>query len=93
MAAPVVGTGFVDRVAGYPALMQHSEGLPDDVPVADAIEQQQTAAEQVHDQETLEEAFIEPSDEVPLEAAGQDWQEQRLTADLDPELDEFDRDE
>ena len=67
--------------------MQESEELPDDVPVADGIEQQRSAAEPVPD----EEASAEPPAEVPLEAASADWQEQLETVELDPELGEFDR--
>jgi hypothetical protein len=67
--------------------MQDSEELPDDVPVADAVEQQRTPVEPAPD----EEATAEPADEVPLEAAPPDWQEQLETVDLDPELEEFDR--
>jgi hypothetical protein len=67
--------------------MQDNEELPDDVPVADAVEQQRTTAEPVPD----EEAAAEPPDDVPLEAAPSDWQEQLETVELDPELDEFDR--
>ena len=66
--------------------MRDSEELPDDVPVADAVEQQRSI-EPVPD----EEDFAEPPDGVPLEAAPADWQEQRETVELDPELDELDR--
>ena len=67
--------------------MQGSEELPDDVPIADAVEQQRTASEPVLD----EEASAAPPDDVPLEAAPADWQEQLETVELDPDLDEVDR--
>jgi hypothetical protein len=67
--------------------MQDSVELPDDVPVADAVEQQRTAVEPMPD----EEASAEPPDDVPLETAPADWQEQLQTVELDPEIDEFDR--
>ena len=67
--------------------MQDSEELPDDVPVADAVEQQRTPVEPALDEETS----AEPPDDVPLEAAPADWQEQLETVELDPELDELDR--
>jgi hypothetical protein len=67
--------------------MQDSEQLPDDVPVADAVEQQRPASEPVPD----EEATAEPPDSAPLEAAPADWQEQLETVELDPEFDEVDR--
>jgi hypothetical protein len=67
--------------------MQDSDHLPDDVPVADAVEQQRTASEQVPD----EEASAEPPQDAPLEVAAADWQEQLETVELDPELDEVDR--
>jgi hypothetical protein len=63
--------------------MRDSENLPDDVPVADAVEQQRDPTDPVPDEE---EAVELPSD-VPLEAAGSDWQEQRETVELDPEED------
>ncbi|MBE1547509.1 hypothetical protein GGC64_001517 [Mycobacterium sp. OAS707] len=67
--------------------MQDNEQLPDDVPVADAVEQHRPASESVPD----EEATVEPSQDAPLEAAGADWQEQLETVELDPEFDEVDR--
>jgi hypothetical protein len=63
--------------------MQDSENLPDDVPVADAVEQQRGPADPVPD----EEEAVEPPSDVPLEAAAPDWQEQRETVELDPEED------
>lgn len=68
--------------------MQNSDDLPDDVPVADAIEQQRATADPV----PYEEAAHEPADGVPLEANTSDWQEQREVVDLDPELEAFGRD-
>ncbi|MGX9790240.1 hypothetical protein [Mycobacterium sp. MMS18-G62] len=61
--------------------MQDSEDLPDDVPVADAVEQQRTPVEPVLD----EEASAEPPDAVPLEATPADWQEQLEVVELDPD--------
>jgi hypothetical protein len=68
--------------------MQESEQLPDDVPVADAFEQQRPSADSVPDEE---EALDEGGGGVPLESAPSDWQEQHETVDLDPELEEFGR--
>jgi hypothetical protein len=66
--------------------MRDSEGvLPDDVPVADAVEQQQPTADSPPDQD--------PESGVPLEATASDWQEQRETVLVDPELDEPERQE
>jgi hypothetical protein len=67
--------------------MRDSEELPDDVPVADAVEQHRSI-EPVPD----EEDSVEPPDDLPLEAAPADWQEQRETVELDSERDEADRD-
>jgi hypothetical protein len=61
--------------------MQDTDDFPDDVPVADAVEQQRAISEPALD----EEASAEPPAEWPLEAAGPDWQEQLDTVDLDPE--------
>jgi len=63
--------------------MQDSEELPDDVPVADAVEQRRPASEPVLD----EEASAEPPGDVPLEAAAADWQEQLETVEIDPDDD------
>jgi hypothetical protein len=68
---------------GTPIVMQGSEELPDDVPVADAVEQQRSPSEPVPD----EEATAEPPEELPLEAAPPDWQEQLETVELDPDED------
>lgn len=63
--------------------MQDSAELPDDVPVADAVEQQRAASEPTPD----EEVSAEPRDNPPLEASAADWQEQLETVDLDPDDD------
>jgi hypothetical protein len=67
--------------------MRDSDELPDDVPVADAVEQKRTASEPVLD----EEAVAEPPDDAPLEAEPADFQEQLETVELDPEFEEFER--
>jgi hypothetical protein len=61
--------------------MRDSEGVPDDVPVADAVEQQREAREPVRD----EEASAEPPSDLPLEASPPDWQEQLETVEYDPD--------
>jgi hypothetical protein len=66
--------------------MRDSDGvLPDEVPVADAVEQQQPTADSPPDDD--------PESGVPLEATASDWQEQRETVLIDPELDEPERQE
>jgi hypothetical protein len=66
--------------------MQDRESFPDDIPVADAVEQQRAISEPDLDDDT---AAAAPND-WPLEAAGPDWQDQRETVDLDPEEDRSD---
>ncbi len=44
----------------------------DEIPIADAVEQQQEAIAPVPD----EEAAVEPPSDAPLEASEADWQEQ-----------------
>ncbi|OBB74813.1 hypothetical protein [Mycobacterium sp. 852014-52144_SCH5372336] len=63
--------------------MSDSEGLPDDVPVADAVEQQRAASEPVLD----EEAGVDSQPNPPLEASPADWQEQLEVVEIDPEDD------
>jgi hypothetical protein len=66
-----------------PTVMQDSEDLPDDVPIADAVEQLRDPTDPGPD----EEEAVEPASDVPLEATASDWQEQRETVELDPEED------
>lgn len=58
-------------------------GFRDDVPVADAVEQQRPTADFPVDDE--------PRGEMPLEATGSDWQEQRETVLIDPDIEEFEQ--
>lgn len=74
-------SGFGASARGNPTGMQDSEPLPDDVPVADAVEQQREPVEPATDQE----ATAEPPDDVPLEAEPADWQEQLESVELDPD--------
>lgn len=67
--------------------MPERDELPDDVPVADAVEQQRTPVDPVPD----EEVSAADSVDVPLEATPADWQEQLETVEPDPESDEFER--
>ena len=60
--------------------------FPDDVPVADAVEQQQPTSDSPADEESA--TSWQDEGDVPLEAAPSDWQEQRETVLIDPELDE-----
>jgi hypothetical protein len=85
-AGPVAPVSAITR-GGIPSGVQGSEELPDDVPVADAVEQHRPPVEPVPD----EEASAGPPDEVPLEAAAADWREQLETVELDAESDEVDR--
>jgi hypothetical protein len=79
---------FSDNARGIPTGMQDSGELPDDVPVADAVEQSRMLVDPVPD----EEASAEPPEDAPLEAEPADWQEQLEAVELDPELDELDSD-
>jgi hypothetical protein len=64
---------FRDHFPGYSADMSES----DEIPIADALEQQQEIGSPVSDDEA-------PAD-VPLEAPDADWQEQRQEVIDDPE--------
>ncbi|UUO01048.1 hypothetical protein M4D79_20540 [Mycolicibacterium novocastrense] len=63
--------------------MSERERLPDDVPEADAVEQQRPASEPVLDEEAAADSDPNP----PLEASPADWQEQLETVEIDPEDD------
>lgn len=65
--------------------MPDSRPLPDDVPVADAVEQERSSEPEPDD-----DVAAGPSDNPPLEAEPADWQEQQETVDL---ADEYDREE
>jgi hypothetical protein len=78
---------FGDSAGGIPTGMQDSEKLPDDVSVADAVEQNRTTSEPVLD----EEASAQPPADLPLEVAPADWQDQLEAVELDSEFDEIDR--
>ncbi|HSS25997.1 MAG TPA: hypothetical protein VLL82_16745 [Mycobacterium sp.] len=67
--------------------MHDTDGVfPDDVPVADAVEQQRPTADSPADEDNAT-SWQDESD-VPLEAAASDWHEQRETVLIDPELEE-----
>ena len=65
--------------------------FPDDVPVADAVEQQRPTSDSPADEDSGT-SWQDESD-VPLEAAAPDWQEQHETVLIDPELDAPQQDE
>ena len=67
--------------------MHDTDGdFPDDVPVADAVEQQRLISDSAADEENTT-SWQDESD-VPLEVTASDWQEQRETVLIDPELEE-----
>jgi hypothetical protein len=67
------GWRFATTGPGNPDAMPDSDVPSDEVPVADAVEQRQDTAGPVPD----EEVSTDPTSDVPLEASGADWQEQR----------------
>jgi hypothetical protein len=78
-------TVFNGRAAGNPPSMHDSDSaFPDDVPVADAVEQQRPTSDSPADEDDAT-SWQDDSD-LPLETAASDWQEQRETVLSDPEL-------
>jgi hypothetical protein len=72
--------------------MHDSDGVfPDDVPVADAVEQQRPTADSSSDEDYA--SSRQPESDVPLEAAASDWQEQQELVLIDPEFDDPEFDE
>jgi hypothetical protein len=61
-------------------------GLPDDVPVADAVEQHRLTSDSPSDADDATPRQDET--DVPLEATVSDWQDQRETVLTDPEFEE-----
>src|SRR4051794_6434484 len=77
----------VERAAlGYPVAMERQH-VTEDVPIADAVEQNRDAIEHQLDEEAPETMTTD----VPLEANPADWQEQTEMVDLDPYLEEAER--
>jgi len=66
--------------------MGDREHFPDDIPVADAVDQQRG----INDSDADDETYADSPREWPLEASDHDWQEQLDTVDLDPEEDRAD---
>jgi hypothetical protein len=67
--------------------MPDSDGVfPDDVPVADAVEQQRSTSDSPAGEDNA--TSWRDEGDVPLEAAASDWQEQHETVLMDPELEE-----
>jgi hypothetical protein len=69
--------------------MSQRDSFPDEVPVADAVEQERLASESA-DLESVDPAERVPIDDgaAPLESNESDWHEQRQVVD-DPDQDEF----
>ena len=63
--------------------MQDRDDLPDDVPIADAVEQNQDAAPEPATFDAVDEV------EVPIDANPSDWQEQLQEVDVDDDLDDY----
>ena len=63
--------------------MHDRDDLPDDVPIADAVEQEQDAAPEPSTFDEVEEL------EAPIEADPSDWQEQLQEVDVDDDLDDY----
>jgi hypothetical protein len=84
---PTIRSGFDPNAGGNPALMHDNGGsFPDDVPVADAVEQQRSTSDSPSgDDDTTD---YQDDIEVPLEATDSDWLEQRETVSMEPEYDE-----
>jgi hypothetical protein len=70
--------------------MHDSDGIfPDDVPIADAVEQQRPTADPSSDEDYARPP--QPDSDMPLEATASDWQEQHESVLIDPEFEEPDR--
>lgn len=71
--------------------MRDTDGeFRDDVPLADAVEQQRSSVDPPFDEEAAS-STLDETDEVGLETNVPDWQEQREEVPLDSDLEEPDR--
>ncbi len=73
---------LIENFSGIRPAMEHQD-VPDEVPVADAVEQDQPAVRPLIGES--DENSVSDPDGPPLEAGDGDWQEQRETVDLDPD--------
>jgi hypothetical protein len=71
---------LIENFSGIRRAMERQD-VPDEVPVADAVEQDQPAARPPVD----EEVSATEADSPPLEAGAGDWQEQREVVDYEPD--------
>ena len=71
--------------------MADSDEVRDDVPIADAVEQQRTTVEPPPDEEAPAEDSVDGQAEPPLEAPPADWQEQLEVVESDAEDDGLER--
>lgn len=79
----VAGTKTAGRRPGKLAQVSERDSFSDEVPVADAVEQERPAAE------SADVESVDPSgDGAPLESNESDWQEQRQIVE-NPEQDEI----
>ncbi|ODR06050.1 hypothetical protein BHQ21_12470 [Mycobacterium sherrisii] len=62
-------------------------GFPNDVPIADAVEQQR-ATDDFSVLDDDDDAELEIQGELPLEATESDWQEQQEVIVIDPDFEE-----
>jgi hypothetical protein len=70
--------------------MHDSDGIfPDDVPVADAVEQQRPTGHCSSDEDYA--SSWQTESDAPLEATSADWQEQQESVLIDPEYEEPDQ--
>jgi len=76
-------------VGNPPSMHDSDSDFPDDVPVADAVEQQRPTSDSPTDEENN--TSWQDDGDVPLEVTVSDWQDQRETVLIDPELDEPER--
>ena len=69
--------------------MHDTDGdFPDDVPIADALDQQRPAIDSPGEDDA--QSWQDDHTDVPLETTRHDWHEQRQTVAIDPELEELD---
>lgn len=78
---------FDRNAVGNPLSMHDSDGVfPDDVPIADAVEQQRPTADSSSDEGYA--SRRQAASDVPLEATASDWREQQESVLIDPEFEE-----
>ncbi|MBU8828521.1 hypothetical protein KL858_03520 [Mycolicibacterium goodii] len=75
---------MIENFSGIRSAMERQD-VPDEVPIADAVEQDRPAVRPPIDEDRDDENSVSDPGGLPLEASDGDWQEQREAVEFDPD--------